>query len=172
MIFPVKGPLKENGLYTSSSLLCLFVPVSYTVLLYLPQATTKNAKTQGLNCLLEVVVYKNGVTGGTSTKRSRYIYSVEGNSLHAISRLQYLQFHVCHKKNFLYVTLSSIVHTCMVTIQLKPCILACLQEVKNHGKLLNCQPQMWLQLLTRGGWALSGPLWEVIAYERRLHMEV
>ena len=76
------------------------------------------------------------------------------NSLHAISKLQYVQFHVCYKKNFLYLTLSSIVHTCMVSIELKPCILACLQEVKNNGKLLNCQSQMWLQLLTRGGWIL------------------
>ena len=82
MIFPVKGSQKENGQYTSSSLLCLFVPVSYTC------CTSCKLPPKMRNGLLEEVVYKNGITGGTFTKRSRHIYSVEGNSLHAISKLQ------------------------------------------------------------------------------------
>ena len=47
--------------------------------------------------LREVVIYKNRPTGVSSEKRSRHIYFMKDNLLHAMSKLGYVLFHVIAK---------------------------------------------------------------------------
>ena len=47
--------------------------------------------------LREVVVYNNWTAGVSSEKKSRHIYFMEDDLLHALSKLGYVKFHVVTK---------------------------------------------------------------------------
>ena len=58
--------------------------------------------------------------GVSSEKRSLHIYFVDDNLLHAISKLQYVLFHVVITSFFYTSTLSNTVHR--ANIEIRPCV--------------------------------------------------
>ena len=118
---------------------------------------------------------------------SGHIQFMEDNLLHAISNLQYLQFHVVAKSSS--YSLSSIVPT--ANLEIRKCVKwSLVRGCKNNGKVLNCQPRKVAavaysrQSFRRDSickaltgneilvfW-IGGRLLIVVAYERWSHMDV
>ena len=119
------------------------------ILLNLPLATTQNAK-------ILVVAYRWWLSTRinpqviSSEKSSRHIYILEGNLLHAISKLRCAHFHVVTQWSWYTLSGKKILQTKIS----HHASSGCLQEVKNNGNYKTVSPKSG-----------HGHLGEVVIYE-------